>query len=1009
MYEELKRRKKEYEGGREYKIDLQDYSGLLKREINRENNRMIDGYIREGSYDEAVNYVERVKGIDLELPLKNIVSVDGIDGKHRGIVSEERLILNERLKNMSMLESIKEELSTCGEFIFIVSFIRYSGLQLLISRLRELEARGIKGKILTSVYMNITEPKALRKLMEFENIEVKIYNAHRDSFHTKAYIFMREDGLSTSITGSSNISHQALLCGEEWNIKVGEDTGGIIEGSLTHFEKLWSSEEAIPLTEEVLSRYERYRGEMNESRDYTYDFLREETRGIQPNSMQREILDNLRDFRERGIRRALAVAATGTGKTYLSAFDIREAEPGRVLFLAHREELLRGARRTYEVFFMEKKMGYLTGNEKNFQGDMIFATIQTLNRKEYLEEFSRDYFDYIVVDEFHHSAAESYLRVIDYFTPKFLLGLTATPERMDGKDILEICHYNIAGEIRLREALERELLVPFHYFGIADDEVDYSDIPERGGRLNEGILSKRLSINTRVDFILDKIGEYLYDGEKMCSIGFCVDKNHARYMKDEFEKRGMKTEVILADTPQRERNRIIEDLEKRRIDIVFTVDIFNEGVDIPQVNLLLFLRPTESSTIFIQQLGRGMRKAENKSYVTVLDFIGNYRKAFTGALSLTRELGEGRDRVRRNVEEGFAALPGSSNVEFDRICQKRILDKMGEIRYTSKIYAREMYAEIRGKYDRPLKATDFLYEEDAYEVIVGAFGSFYEAKAAMKDSSWEIEDRKKQEVLQRIDGMIPAKRPHEGAVLRRVLLEGMTEISPDDISDYMGVGREAIQEARIMRSFRELEEEYKKQEWSFGRVEGNLFIADREIGECLTDDRFREEIEDRLNLLEGRLKREFSKRDGSLEIHKTYSRLELQILLDSRVPKGSWRAGYAVAGEDICLFITMEKEETVEEHLLYDNYFDNQRIVQWISQNKTSHSSKVGEMFVKHKEMGMRVHLFIRRAREIQGITQDFIYLGEGDYHSSSGDKPMYIKWELHQKVPDKIFLDLTS
>ncbi|GLI55465.1 DNA repair helicase [Propionigenium maris DSM 9537] len=1011
MHEELKRRRKEYDRGVEVKLPLEEYSRVLKREINRENNRKIDEYIRGGSYDKAVNFVEESRGIDLELPLRNIVAGE-VEGEHRGIIEEDRLILNERLKNMSMLKSIKEELSTCDEFIFVVSFIRYSGLQLLISKLKELEKRGVRGRVLTSVYMNITEPKALRKLMEFSNIEVKIYNAHRDSFHTKAYIFKRDSGLGTAIVGSSNISHQALLCGEEWNIKVGESTGDVMEDSLKHFEKLWCSEEAIEVDEGIIERYEKFRDSFKESRDFTFDFL--ESRGsgneIHPNSMQGEILERLEEMRKGGVVRALAIAATGTGKTYLSAFDVANFSPKRLLFLAHREELLRGAMATYERFFPREEMGYLTGNEKSYDSRYVFATVQTLSKNESLERYSREHFDYIVVDEFHHSAAESYMKIIDHFKPEFLLGLTATPERMDGKDILEICDYNVAGEIRLKEALSRELLVPFHYFGIADDTTDYTEIPEKNGHLVEKVLSEKLSINTRVEFILSKIDEYLYDGKDMCALSFCVDKNHARYMSEEFRSRGVRSEVILADTSLKERARILKDLRENRIEIVFTVDIFNEGIDIPQVNLLLFLRPTESSTIFIQQLGRGLRKHGNKSYVTILDFIGNYSKSFVGATAITRELGESQEGIRKNIEEGFGGLPGSSYIEFDRICQRRILDKIGSIKYTSKNYLKERYLEVRAKYDRPLQPMDFLYEGDTFERLVASFGSFCLAKKAAGDLSQGemVEERRALELLERLDSMMPIKRPHETLILKEALLKGRECIEIEDIVEIIGRGRRGIQEQRIERAFKELAEEYKKQDWSFGRVEDG-FIADEEVMEILEDKQIYKMVENRLEYALHRYEREFDLQDGGLEVHREYSRLELQILLDSQVPKGSWRAGYAVAHDEICLFITMEKDRDTEEHLLYDNYFDDQEIVQWISQNKTSHSSKVGEMFVKHSEQGRRVHIFIRRSREGQGITRNFIYLGEADYHTSYGDKPMYIKWRLHKKVPDKIFLDLTS
>ncbi len=1014
MKEELKRRGKDLykdiaeDRLSEYKLDFEDYRTLLKREVSRESYKIIDNLIDEKKFDRAVNYVEESIGDKLELPLKNIVVSEGIlEG--RGVISEDRLILNERLRNRTMLKTLKEELSTCKEFIFIVSFIRFSGLQLLISKLKELEEQGIKGRILTSVYMNITEPKALKKLMDFKNIEVKIYNANRDSFHTKSYIFKRKNNQDTIIVGSSNISQQALLFGEEWNLKVKRDSGDIHESAMNHFNKLWNSEESLSLTDELLERYKSYRDSKDRSRDYTFDFLeeRKENKRISPNSMQEEILANLKNLRRKNKKRAVVIAATGTGKTYLSAFDIKNCGYKRILFIAHREELLKGAHRTYTTLFNKDRMGFFTGNEKSYKSDILFATIQTLSKDEYLYRFKEDEFDYIVVDEFHHSAANSYNRVISYFKPNFLLGLTATPERMDGRDILEICDYNIAGEIRLKEALERELLVPFHYFGIQDSSVDYSSIPERNGRFVEEKLSKELSQNKRIKFIVEGIEDYLYDGDRMRALGFCVDKNHARFMANEFNLKGIKSEVIIADTPRSARERILEELRMGRIQVIFTVDIFNEGIDIPELNLILMLRPTESSTIFIQQLGRGLRKHKEKDFVTILDFIGNYRKNFIGAKTLIREFDGGRREVRDSGLEDMLTLPYGSNIEFDRVCQRRILDKLGKIRYTSKTYARDIYMEVKNRLGRPLNPTDFINEEDSYRIVVRSFNSFKEARIACGDEENLKDDIYQSNVLMRLDRMYPLKRPHEIMILKMLLELGSDGVSLEEVIAYLGLDRSLPQQKRVIRAFKELAEE-DKNSISFGRIEGDNFHFNGRFIEALRDDNFNREFFERIKLLIKTYEKDFKVLDGNLEIHKKYSRLDLQILLDSDVPKGSWRAGYAKAGNEICLFITMEKDKSLDEHLKYDNYFDNQNVVQWISQSKTSHNSKIGKMFVEHEKQGIKIHIFIRREREIQGETQDFIYLGEAKYSESHGDKPMYLKWQLNDKVPDKIFLDLT-
>ena len=446
----------------------------------------------------------------------------------KGIIEDKYLIKNRLIVNSqrgNLLGELKESLRECKSFYFSVAFINFSGLQLLLDSFRDLEERGVKGKIITSTYLNFTEPKALEKVKSFENIDLKIFIADGEKgFHTKAYIFENEDNFKI-IIGSSNITQRALKSNVEWNVMIisKKDTDFVKE-VLEEYEGIWSSTGIVD--DEFLEKYNEFIKSIKEKqREIAIDFSEYEV--IKPNFMQREAMENLERLRRAGEDKALVIAATGTGKTYMSAFDVMAFNPKRLLFLVHREDILRSAEKTYKSLCKNKNitMGFYTGNSKEKEADYLFSTVQTMCRN--LEDFNRDDFDYIVIDEAHHSTSPTYERILNHFTPKFLLGITATPERCDTGDIFQVFDNNIALEIRLNEALEHELIVPFHYFGITDiDAVDYSNVDLD----NISEISKRLMINSRVDFIIDKMNFYGFDGSKQKTVGFCINKEHAYYM-----------------------------------------------------------------------------------------------------------------------------------------------------------------------------------------------------------------------------------------------------------------------------------------------------------------------------------------------------------------------------------------------------------------------------------------------------------------------------------------------
>lgn len=554
-----------------------------------------------------------------------------------------------------MYEVLKKSINESDEIIMNVSFIRDSGIKLLIDELKEAKEKGKKIKILTSDYMRVTEPNALYRLLEVGGVKI-FNNPSNKSFHSKTYIFKRENQFEIYI-GSSNISYSALITGVEWNYNFIKEKDAEVAEILEEFGELYEKN-SFELTLEWVREYEkRYR--KNEYGELFDKDEKLENREIEPIKFQIPALYELSKTREEGYKKALVIVGTGLGKTYLSVFDSKAFN--KILFIAHRDEILREARKSFQSFYGNKKTyGFFNGTKKENNKDIVFASISTLSKDEYLNEtwFSKKSFDYIVVDEFHHSSSKSYLKVLNYFEPKFLLGLTATPDRNDNGDIYKLCDYNIAYECDFRVGINNGWLVPFEYFGIYDD-TDYSLIPWRSGKYDLLALENALVVEKRVENIFKKYMEY----RKNFTVGFCASINHCKVMNEYFRKKGIKSEIIIGDTPIVKRQEIIERFQQKKIEVIFTVDIFNEGVDIPCIDTLLFLRPTLSYTIFIQQLGRGLRTFDGKDKLRVLDFVGNYKGAELRPAFLTGEYK--REKSSINVIDKNYLLPEGCSTEFD--------------------------------------------------------------------------------------------------------------------------------------------------------------------------------------------------------------------------------------------------------------------------------------------------------------------------------------------------------
>ena len=1055
-------------------LEITEYKENLEFEVLETFSEKISDFIGKNDYQKVIEFTEKqlyllnqaftdesekIKiqntNFHFELPLKR---------KNKDIIGNiNELIINEKVKFRNFFIYLKQELLNCKKFYFIVSFIKYSGIQLLISTLDELEKQGIQGEIITSVYLNITDSKALRKLLSYKNIKVKIYNNSSESFHTKAYLFEKEKYHSVVI-GSSNISQSALYSAEEWNVKLTDSSFfNIYKKSLNQFEKLWHSNEAIELTQDFIDEYEKYKKSVNVQNTFDYRKTKiEQENEFVPNSMQKRVLKKLKETRINGNKKGLVISATGTGKTYLAAMDIKQffeinsntenklfkitdkkskTSNIKFLFIAHREELLENAINVFsKVLKIDKnEFGRIYGGLKEIDKSIIFASIQSL--RNCYNEFKPSFFDYIIVDEFHHSMSDSYLKTLSYFNPKFLLGLTATPKRMDGKDILSLCDYNVVDEIGIKEALEEDLIVPFHYFGVNDYMINYDNIPYKNGKYNEKILLQNLLLNTRTDYIVEKINKFGFDGDKLSAVAFCQNIEHAFFMKEEFTNKGYKSAVITANTSSNDRVKILEKFKNKKIEILCVVDILNEGIDIPTINLLLFLRPTMSSTIFIQQIGRGLRKAKNKDFVTIIDFIGNHKKDyllinyFSSEVDNKDTLFTKKEKIINEIKNQFSNIPKSCYVELDRICQNRIIEKIEKINFSSKNILKEMYSsykqEIGKSEDEFLQIADFDTNIELFQELCLKMHSFYNAQLQFEDSKiFKNENEKNPLNTTEIEFL-------EYLEKKITLVEPFTFL----IIDYLATGKEYINNSDLLNKYKE-----------FFDIKGNFeknYLLNRIFEELIEDEilektlygyKFSKKYEklfsngklnekntmksnqkvDKLNFI-NRLKQlihlglnEFKRNDldefnkNILISYKEYKRVELQILLDSKVPKGSWRAGYANTDKDICLFATIDKTHIFQENLKYDNSLFADDIIQWISQPKTSHNSNVGQMFIHHKEKGFKVHIFIRKYAFMNGNkTNPFIYLGNAKYYSSQGDKPMKILWKLDKKIPQKLIYEL--
>lgn len=900
--------------------------------------------------------------------------------------------------------ALKKEIQSADQIDLLCAFIRWAGVRVLRDELSgHLQSRDRPMRVLTTTYMGATERRALDALAEL-GAEIRIcYEEQTTRLHAKAWLLRRESGFSTAFIGSSNISHSALMDGLEWNVRLSKvETPDVLEKFRATFEDYWEDE----LFEQYdPDRFDKKRqaqrvvsdSKMTESTEIAYVDLK-------PYPHQTEILEKLDTERNRhGHYKNLVVSATGTGKTMIAAFDFerwyRDNPDGSLLFVAHREDILQQSINTFRTVLRDGDFGeLLVGGFKPRRWNHVFASIQSLTSRG-PESVKPEAYDFVIVDEFHHAEARTYTELLDHLDPEILLGLTATPERADGQSVLHWFDGRMAAEIRLWDALERQLLVPFQYFGVHDN-TDLETVSWSGGKYNTSELTNLYTgDHARVALILEEIEDKISAPTQMKALGFCVSIDHAEFMAREFNKAGLSALALTSDSPDYDRNTAKQRLVSGDLQVIFTVDLFNEGVDIPEVDTVLFLRPTESATVFLQQLGRGLRHAPDKACLTVLDFIGNAHHNFRYDVRYRALTGASRRELKESLQDGFPYLPAGCSIELDRVATDKVL------------------ANIEGAVGSSMRSV--VDELEHYGDV--SLAEFVDRADLTPDDLYQTKNWYWTKFRRRTGLHTAPEGPNDaefGGRLHRILHID----AADRLSFYDKLlGREEPPSAQelsncevrllYMLHFALWGKNRKKRErWPY---------ADAVIEHIWKHPAIRQELRELLSLLDARAEHRTYPLDEEmgwehevpLSVHARYGLPEIRAAFGLLTPQESVpiREGvrYLKEFRTDLFFVTLEKtEKHYSPQTMYKDYAVSRELFHWESQWNTSPDTPTGQRYIGHQERGTNVLLFVRRHKKIRGKTQPYTLLGPADYVRHEGEKPMAVIWKLRRPMPSDLFLD---
>jgi superfamily II DNA or RNA helicase/HKD family nuclease len=894
-----------------------------------------------------------------------------------------QLVKNDYANHEKVLTSLLAELKTCIEFYFSVAFITSSGLATLLNTFKELRDHNIKGKILTTNYLTFTDPKALEKLLLFPNIEVRAYT--EGNFHPKGYIF-RQTNYWSVIIGSSNLTQDALSKNMEWNLKIISCVDGeIVRNTRCEFDKVW--EKSIPVTPQWISDYAEFfrfeRNLRNKNKQETTDVIDDE-KEILPNLMQKEAMVSLSSIRDQHRNRALLISATGTGKTYLAAFDVQQFKPQRFLFLVHRETIARKTESSFrEILGQSIHTGFFIGTERDNDAQYIFGMVQTISRDDVLSSIDPYEFDYIVIDEVHRSGAASYQKIINYFKPKFILGLTATPERTDGFDIFSLFNHTIAYEIRLQQALKLEMLCPFHYYGV-------SEITVNGKEIDEFASFSNLVSTERLDHIIENIELYKNNTETTKGLMFCSRNEEAAELSKQLNNHGYRTIALSGINTEEERENAIKKLESEAIDYIISVDIFNEGIDIPLVNQIVMLRPTQSAIIFVQQLGRGLRKVPNKSFLTVIDFIGNYSNNYMIPIALFGDTSYNHDTLRKLINSGSSSIPGSSTIDFDFIARERIFSAINNASFNQQKLLVEEYNKVKNRLGRIPKLTEFL-ENDSIDptLFIEKYGSY--PLFLMKAEAYYLIDLspKHLQSLSFISNEIASGiRPHELIILSHLLAQrtctrqNIAEVLSTDWNNELDTV--TLQSATRILTDGFFKESDRKKFGNIQYLESDAlmqnFNISNEFSSLLELPEYRDHIQQALAF--GFMKCKAFVESGtaiqSLILYAKYSRKDVCKLLNWENEEASTIYGYKIQYKTTpwtCpIFVTYNKSDDIQDSIKYEDTFIDNATFSWMTRNSVKLDSKEPTAIMDWKTNNIRIPLFIKKS---DGEGRDFYYMGD--------------------------------